>query len=181
MELATARLLLRDLLPTDRAAVRALADDADVMRYIDWAPHSPDDPDGFLAAAAAAAAAAAPRTRYALAAADRPGGAFVGYVELAVTSAEHRRAEIGYALARPHWGRGYATEAAAALLGYAFTALGLRKVTATCDPANAASRRILEAVGMQREGYLRDHCLLHGEWRDRLLYAALAPTPDPAP
>ena len=82
--------------------------------------------------------------------------------------------ELGYYLGRSSWGQGYATEAAQALLDFGLTGGGLHRITATCDPENAASARVLEKIGMTREGRLHDHFLIRGEWRDRLLYAALA-------
>jgi len=83
-------------------------------------------------------------------------------------------AELGFWLGRPWWGRGYTTEAARAVLGFGLTGGGLHRITATCDPENVGSARVLEKIGMSREGRLRDHLLIRGEWRDRLLYAALA-------
>jgi GNAT superfamily N-acetyltransferase len=75
-------------------------------------------------------------------------------------------------LARHAWGRGYATEAAAALLAFGFDEAGLHKISATCDPENIGSSRVLQKIGMRQEGRLQDHLLVRGQWRDRLLYAA---------
>jgi RimJ/RimL family protein N-acetyltransferase len=60
--------------------------------------------------------------------------------------------ELGYTLGRPWWGRGYATEAAGAWLETAFSRLGIREVVALAEPANAASLRVLEKLGMTRDG-----------------------------
>ncbi|RZU48665.1 RimJ/RimL family protein N-acetyltransferase [Krasilnikovia cinnamomea] len=132
-----------------------------------------DDTAAFLAEAARDAGAQ-PRTRFALAVLDRAGQALIGSVELSVTSAAHRRASTGYALARPAWGQGLATEAAAAMLRLGFDRLDLHKISATCDPGNLASGRVLEKIGMRREGHLHDHLYVRGRWRDRLLFAAIA-------
>jgi ribosomal-protein-alanine N-acetyltransferase len=78
-------------------------------------------------------------------------------------------------LARPAWGHGYATEAAAAVLGFAFDRLDLHRLAATCDPGNEGSRRVLEKAGLSYEGHLRDCLHIRGEWRDRLLFAAIRP------
>ena len=77
-------------------------------------------------------------------------------------------------LARAHWGYGYATEAAVEMLRFGFSDLGLHKISATCDPDNAASIGVLTKIGMTREGYLSEHMLVHGQWRDRLLFATIA-------
>ncbi|WP_412746166.1 GNAT family N-acetyltransferase [Krasilnikovia sp. MM14-A1004] len=114
-----------------------------------------------------------PRTRFALAVLDRAGQALIGSAELSITSAAHRQGSTGYVLARPWWGQGLATEAAEAMLGLGFDRLGLHKISATCDPGNLASGRVLTKIGMRREGHLHDHLYVRGSWRDRLLFAAI--------
>jgi len=57
------------------------------------------------------------------------------------------------------------------LVSYAFTALGMRRVEATCHPDNAASVRVLEKAGLVMQERLRDHLRVRGEWRDSLLFA----------
>jgi RimJ/RimL family protein N-acetyltransferase len=81
---------------------------------------------------------------------------------------------MGYLISPAAQGQGYATEAARALLDFGLTTGGLHRITATCDPENTGSVRVLEKIGMSREGHLRDHFLIRGAWRDRLLYAKLA-------
>jgi ribosomal-protein-alanine N-acetyltransferase len=83
--------------------------------------------------------------------------------------------EIGWAIGRPHQGRGYATEAARALVAYAFETLRCHRVIATCQPENPASWRVMEKLGMRREAHFRQ-CLLQdtGEWWDEYFYALLA-------
>ena len=84
------------------------------------------------------------------------------------------RAEIGYWLARPCWGRGVATAAVRELSAYAFEELGLRRLVAQVYPWNQASVRVLEKCGFRREGYLRAHVLKDGEPVDVLAYGLLA-------
>ncbi|WP_189078780.1 GNAT family N-acetyltransferase [Mangrovihabitans endophyticus] len=170
--LTTSRLVLREFVHDDHAAVHAYASDPDVAKFIDWGPNTPAETTFFLDMVIAAASAS-PRIRYALAA--EHAGAVIGAVELRVEEAAHRRGSMGYVFARPTWGQGLATEAAGAVLGFAFDHLGLHKVSATCDPHNSGSVRVLEKIGMSREGHLRDHFLVHGRWRDRLLWAAVRP------
>jgi ribosomal-protein-alanine N-acetyltransferase len=81
---------------------------------------------------------------------------------------------MGYLISPAAQGQGYATEAARALLDFGLAAGGLHRITATCDPENTGSVRVLEKIGMSREGHLHDHFLIRGTWRDRLLYARLA-------
>jgi ribosomal-protein-alanine N-acetyltransferase len=73
----------------------------------------------------------------------------VGACSVTVTSHEHRREVMGNVLARAHWGRGDATEAAAEVLRFAHEDLGLERVEATCRSGNVASQRVLAKIGMQ--------------------------------
>ena len=83
-------------------------------------------------------------------------------------------ADVGYLLDRAHWGNGYATEAARAIVEWAFSLPPIRRVWATCDTENAASARVLERVGLEREGTLPRAIVrpnLSNEPRDAFLYA----------
>jgi len=178
-EIRTTRLVLREFQPDDHAAVHRYAGDPEVVRFQDWGPNTPAETTMFLDMVTTAAAAT-PRTRWALAVIRAADDTMIGAGELHVDVGGHRRGSLGYTLARDAWGRGYATEAAAALLSFGFAHLGLHKISATCDPANAGSVRVLEKLGMTREGQLQDHFLVRGEWRDRLLYAAIDLRIEPA-
>ena len=81
-------------------------------------------------------------------------------------------AEIGYTLAREHWGHGYASEAARALVEDLVTRIGVQRVYGELDPENVASQRVLEAVGLVCEGVTRTSYLWRGEWTDNMSYAA---------
>jgi RimJ/RimL family protein N-acetyltransferase len=81
--------------------------------------------------------------------------------------------EIGFTIAPEHQGHGYATEAASLLVGYLIESRGKHRVTARCDPRNAASAAVLERLAMRREGHLRQSTWAKGEWTDDLLYAVL--------
>jgi ribosomal-protein-alanine N-acetyltransferase len=90
------------------------------------------------------------------------------------------RAEIGFALARAHWGRRYAREALTVLIEHAFGALGLRRLEADVDPRNQGSLRTLEALGFRREGYLRQRWRVAGELQDSVIMGLLASEWPPA-
>lgn len=83
--------------------------------------------------------------------------------------------EIGWVLHPDYHGQGYATEGARALLRHGFETLGVHRVIATCQPENPASYRVMEKLGMQREGHLRQ-CIERpdGIWWDEYFYALLA-------
>jgi RimJ/RimL family protein N-acetyltransferase len=85
----------------------------------------------------------------------------------------HRKVEIGYGLGIDYRGRGYATEAAKALIDYGFYALELHRVQAIASSGNPASIRVLERLGMKLEGRLREANIRDGEWCDLLYYGIL--------
>ena len=80
---------------------------------------------------------------------------------------------IGYTIARPWWNRGLATEAVLALVDYAFASFPLHRITASADPRNAASCRVLEKAGFVKEGHFRQSEWFKGAWVDDMLYARL--------
>ena len=101
-------------------------------------------------------------------------GQAVGYIELHILDADSGCAEIGYGLHPDAWGRGLATRIAIAVLSYAFNALHLHRVEATCDARNAASIAVLRKVGMLHEGRLRENVRLRDGWRDSEVFGVLA-------
>jgi len=106
----------------------------------------------------------------------RDNDAVIGTCTLAHIDTTHRRAEIGFALARAHWRRGYVAEALPKVLEFAFEVLGCHRIEADVDPRNTASLRTLERAGFQREGYLHHRYFVHDEWHDSVMLGLLAPT-----
>ena len=99
-------------------------------------------------------------------------GRVVGRVVLEMDRT-NQTAALGYGIARPAWGSGLATEAAHAMMTYGFEEFDLAKVWARADPRNGASVRVLEKIGMIREGLLRSHLIVRGERVDRVYYGIL--------
>jgi len=99
-------------------------------------------------------------------------GNLLGAIGLEITAA-HERAEIGYWIGKPHWGKGYCTEAALAVLQYGFDSLGLERIFATHFRKNSASGRVMQKAGMKHEGRLRHHVKKWGEFEDLEMYAIL--------
>lgn len=81
-------------------------------------------------------------------------------------------AEVGYTLARAHHGRGYAREAAGAVVEQLFRRIGVGRVYGELDPVNVASQRVLEAIGLTFESHTKHSFLWRGEWSDNMSYAA---------
>jgi RimJ/RimL family protein N-acetyltransferase len=170
--IAAGRVRLRWLMDDDVSALLTVFGDSEVMRY--WS-HGP------LADVPAARKyldlireCFARRELFQWGVELATNGEIIGTCTLAELSTEHRRAELGFALARSHWGRGYMREALPALLDFAFDRLELARITADADPRNDRSIRLLQRLGFQTEGSLRQHYLVNGEWQDAVLFGLLS-------
>ena len=86
---------------------------------------------------------------------------------------QNERVELVYSLSRQHWGKGLMTEAARAVMNWAFNTYSFNRMFACCDPRNIGSRRVLEKLGMKREGQLRSHLKWNDEFRDQQYYGIL--------
>lgn len=101
-----------------------------------------------------------------------PSEGLLGAIGLRIEPA-HRRAELGYWIGRPFWGRGYATEAGVAVIGFGFEELGLNRIQAHHFVRNPASGRVMQKLGMTYEGRLREGIIKWGEPEDLDLYSIL--------
>lgn len=169
--LATERLRLRPFTEADGDELFALQSDAHVLRYWDsppWVDRSSIARflDGCKRLEEEGSGARVVIER----AAD---GAFLGWCTFNSWNPDFRSASLGYCLTEAAWGRGYATEAASALLGWAFDALDLNRVQSETDTRNAASARVLKKLGFVREGTLREDCIVDGVVSDSWVYGLL--------
>jgi [ribosomal protein S5]-alanine N-acetyltransferase len=113
-----------------------------------------------------------PRTEYYLAVTTHTDDRLIGFVRLGLTGVQ--AAKLGFAIVAPHWGHGYALDAARTLISFGFATLGLHRISAAIGPDNAASIALVTRLGFTREGRLRDHVFTNGAWRDSILYSLLA-------
>lgn len=100
-------------------------------------------------------------------------GQLIGLMGFNLAKPKYRKAEVWYKLHPDHWGRGYATEAVQTVLDFGFDRLGLHRIVAGCAVENKASIRVLEKVGMTREGRCRESLPLKSGWSDNYEYAIL--------
>ncbi len=160
-ELITPRLRLRPYRWQDLDDVMAYATDAEWARYlpVPW-PYTRRDGERFLASQVLLDAERV--SCWAIEHEQR----VVGGINLRHVP-EHRLAELGYAVARRLWGHGVATEAARAVMRAAFAAdPALNRIRACADPRNIRSLRVMDKLGMTREGVLRQNRLARGELTD---------------
>jgi ribosomal-protein-alanine N-acetyltransferase len=175
--ISTPRLLLRALRPADLDDLYAYASDPEIDRYTPWRRYqslsdAQADLDSFLAE----------YERDGLGAwgiEQRASGRLIGIINLSPPHPRNRRVEMGFTIARADWGQGYATEAAQALVAFAFERLDLVRVEAVCLPANRASARVLTKIGMHYEGLLRHYQIWRGQPVDLEMYAVIG-SPGPA-
>ncbi len=165
------RLTLRSPVAADADAVFALRSDPVVQRYGSHPPWTDRAEADAWIARNATAMAAGEHAQFAIE--RRADGAVIGTCVLYAIDPQCRRAEVGYALVTPEWGKGYANEAVTTLLDWGFVALGLNRVEADIDPRNAPSARALERLGFVREGHLRERWIVGGETCDSWLYGLL--------
>lgn len=169
--LQTTRLTLRPPRRGDEDGLFAIHSDPEVMRYFSEPPWTDPDRPARQIDDDAGRFEREESFRFAIVLNDT--GRQVGNCSLHALHRQNRRAEIGYALARSHWGHGYMHEALQALLGFAFTDLDLHRLEADIDPRNVASATALKRLGFQEEGLLRERWIVDGAVSDSALYGLL--------
>jgi RimJ/RimL family protein N-acetyltransferase len=169
--LTTGRLRLRALVPADAPALFAVFSDPEVVRYWSSTPWTELGKAQQYVASAEQDWLSGAGLRFGIEVAAT--GQLAGQIALHHFDRDNRRCEVGYALARQHWGQGYLTEALRAVLEHGFTALALNRVEADIDPRNAASARPLERLGFRQEGLLRERWIVGGEICDTAFYGLL--------
>jgi RimJ/RimL family protein N-acetyltransferase len=172
--LETARLHLRPLELADEDDVLVYQSDPEIVRYIPW-------PERTREQVRAGIVAFKDRTRMersgdalVLAMVEKRSGTVIGQMNVGITSREDAQGEFGYVVARAFGRRGFATEASAAVLDYAFDVLDLHRVTAQIDTRNVASVGVVTKLGLRREAEFRENEWFKGEWTSSWIYAILA-------
>ncbi len=169
--LETERLVLRKLTDDDAAELFVYASDPQVARFVVWHPHQTlEDSRAFIGSVLDAyrRGEVAPWGLE-----HRQDGRLVGTCGFIAWHAAHRKAEVGYAMARPYWGQGLMAEAVRAVIAFGFERMQLLRVEALCELPNLASARVLEKVGMSQEAILRHYMISKGTPRDLKMYAVL--------
>ena len=160
------RVILRQLRVDDAPALFDVLSDDEVMLYWSSGPH--EDIDETQSYIALNADTKAGHICWAITLDERVA---LGWVIL--LPCRKNSFELGYILGRSHWGRGYTYEATCMALDHAFVNLAARRVMADTDPDNIGSIRLLEKLGFQREGHLREAWETHIGLRDSLIFGIL--------
>jgi len=171
-ELRTARLLLRSFEREDIPAIVRLAGAPKIAATTLLIPHPYTEEDARKFLAKSGEDFGAGRS-FTFAVSILPERALCGAVGLSIAEA-HGRAELGYWIGVPFWGKGFATEAASAAVAFGFEALHLHRIYAQCFAGNKTSQRVLEKIGMRHEGLSRQHVKKLDRWIDLENYGLLA-------
>jgi ribosomal-protein-alanine N-acetyltransferase len=174
MQIVTEHLKLREFTEDDFEAVLAYQSDPRYLRYYaqSWAEHLPENVRK-LVERQVAYQHEQPRTAFQLVITLRDKGTLIGNVGVRTSRAEATEGDIGCELAPDYWNQGYATEATGAMLAFGFEHLGLHRLSASTMARNSAAWRVLEKLGMTREGELRETTLLADGWANSLVYGML--------
>jgi len=164
---------LRPFRAADFEAVYGMRSDAEVARYLYEEPLSPEEAGGVLTRRMGKTSWEQEGDWLTVAVVERASSVTVGDVALGWVSERDRTAEIGFIFDPRRQGKGFATEAARALVDWAFTAAGIHRVIGRTEARNAASARVLEKLGMRREAHLVENEWVKGEWQSELIYAIL--------
>ncbi|MCB0197775.1 MAG: GNAT family N-acetyltransferase [Anaerolineae bacterium] len=156
-------LLLRPYQLYDVEAVLSFASDPEWARYLPIPqPYTYSDAEAFIASQILLDKEL--HQSWAITDEDKP----IGGINIRF-DVQNRAAEIGYSIARPYWGRGFMTQVAGAVINTAFeTYLELHRIRAMADARNSASLRVMEKLGMSREGHLRQNRWLRGKFIDEV-------------
>lgn len=171
LSLHTPRLILRPLGENDIPALFRIFSDPEVMRYWSTPPWQNEEEAAKLVARDQLAMPQGDFLRLGLEL--KASSELIGHCCLFSFSEQSRRCEIGYGMARQHWGKGLMHEALGALVGYAFETLQLNRIEADIDPRNEGSANSLTRLGFVREGYLRERWIVDGVVSDTALYGLI--------
>lgn len=172
MQIETERLTLREFRQEDAAQMLAYWSDPRYRHYyadLDDIEQTVRD----LVSRLVAAQGEEPRHVWQLVITDRADGRLLGNCGIRIDDAQLRQANIGYELHPDVWERGYASEAARAILTFGFDHLDVHRVWAECVAENNGSVHVLEKLGMRREAHFREHKWFKGRWWDTRIYAIL--------
>jgi ribosomal-protein-alanine N-acetyltransferase len=104
---------------------------------------------------------------------EKHSNSFIGYIGFIRIFPEHCRAEIGYALKREYWGKGYMYETINRIVRFGFENMKLHSIEANVNPENEKSKKVLEKIGFKKEAYFRENYLFDGKFLDSIIYSLL--------
>lgn len=174
IELTTKRVIIRPISIKDKDALYEYRSNPDINKYLSFVPKKIEDIEGFIKKC--------PKefniqgTWFQLGIILKDCQTLIGDIGIHFldTELENRQVEIGYTMNPKFQNKGYATEALVEIIDYLFTSLNKHRVTASIDPTNTPSIKLIEKLGFKKEAHFKKSLFFHGEWVDDLVYALLA-------
>jgi ribosomal-protein-alanine N-acetyltransferase len=173
MHVETERLILRDFKNSDWGALHVLYMKPETVKYNPSGYPENEEASKAIVGGWARQADNAAREKYTAAIISKADLKFVGVISLDLGDRKYWKGEIWYKLLPDCWGQGLATEATKAMLAFGFEQLQLHRVECGCSIHNIASYKVMEKVGMTREGMKRKVLPLGNDWHDGYIYAIL--------
>ena len=172
-KLSTARLILRELVDEDTAAIFQLRSNPEVMRFIPKPLNTHTDEAWLMIREFHLASLRNESIMWGITV--KGSNMVMGYIGFWRIMKEYHRAEIGYALHPDLWGQGLMSEAVAATMEYGFQEMGLHSVEASVRPDNPSSIQVLERNNFVKEGHFKENIRAHGMFVDSVIYSRLSP------
>ena len=173
MNVVTERLILRDFKNSDWEDLHELYMKPETVKYNPSGYPDNEEASKKIVAGWSAQPDKAVREEYTAAIITKTDLKFVGVISLNLGDRKYRKGEIWYKLHPDYWGQGLATEATKAMLAFGFEQLHLHRIECGCSIHNVASYKVMEKVGMTREGIKRKVLPLGNDWHDAYWYAML--------
>ena len=170
--LKTNRLFLRPLTQTDSKSFFAYRSDAQTNKYQSWVPSTLNDVEMFIDKVATEMNV--PDTWFQLAITHQISGNLIGDIGIHFIGHENMQVELGCTLVKQAQGKGYATEALTAVIDYLFYRLKKHRITASIDPQNTASLKLVAGLGFRKEAHFIQSIFSNNHWADDAVFALLA-------
>lgn len=174
MNFKTERLIIRPISMNDKKSIFAYRADPDPSKYLSLVPNSEKDVEEFIKKSSNVINL--PGTWFNFVIMEQRTFEIIGDIGIHFleTDSENKQVEIGYTLDRANRGNGYATEALSVIIDYLMVSLNKHRITASIDPINVASIKLIERLGFRKEAHFIESFYFHGKWVDDLVYAILA-------
>lgn len=169
--LMTTRLRLRQITPEDTQSMMVLFGTEEMLRYLNMEPL--DTPEKAIGLIDWLGKEYEAHKGVDWAITRQEDGQFVGMCGLYRWERGDRKIDLGYHIAQAHWGQGFATEAAHAIIKWAFEHLDVHRIQADCTDGNIASERVMQKCGFKLEGIWRESCWEHGRFVSLRQYGLL--------
>ncbi|MDV3427138.1 MAG: GNAT family N-acetyltransferase [Bacillota bacterium] len=172
INISTERLILKGITVSDAESMFTYRSNPKIYKYQSFKPQTLEDVEEFISEKIAKIPNV-PDTWYQLGIFIKETGELAGDIGIHFIDPDNLQAEIGYTLSLEHQSKGYASEAVTGVIDYLFNNLHKHRITASVDPGNTRSIKLLERIGMRKEAHFIKSLWFNNEWADDMVYAIL--------